>query len=632
MGDESAVDHLVLADHVRSVIGAVSRIEAPMTVDCWSEKHMVIPRDTGAAEPGPYRLSRTPYAREVLRCLSETHPCRRVVVRAASQMLKTQAGLCFVGSAVHQSPSNMLILLPTERLTKRVSNRIAKTIKAVPVLAGLVAPPRSRDSSNTIDVKEYPGGTMYIVTAGSAANLAEIPARYVWGDEIDQWEGNLDGEGDPIELATKRTNTFSMNAKMYFCTSPRQKATSKVDRMIEQSTDRVYDVPCPHCDEMHELVWENMRWSDDRAWMVCPECGAEIEERHKLQMLARGQWRARGTGDGRTEGFTISALYMPVGWSTWRDLVDEYRAAEDKLRNGDDDLMRTFTNTRLAQSYESSGTKIDADKLKERAEPYEQRVVPDLAYVVTAAVDVQDDRLEYCAIAWGRGEESWVIDYGKIFGDPAAEDVWRKLDEWRERTFRHETTGVELPLSAVAIDTGGHHTHTVYKYCRTRESQRVYAVKGATDVRTPVKGPAKLVDVNFRGKIVKHGCRLWFVGVHVAKDLLAARLKLEHFGGGSVHFGEFLAPGNDRTYYDGLMSEERVLAKTARGMVWRWVKPLASSRNEPLDLLVYNLFAAHSLDMHTWKESDWDRRETAIREQKRAPGSGKIRMVRRFSG
>ena len=181
---------------------------------------MRIPRDTGAAEPGKYRTARTPYAREPMRCLSPAHPCKRVITMVASQLMKTQIALNWIGALIHMSPSNILTLLPSLALAKRVSARIGKTINVTPELKSRVAASRSRDARNTMDTKEFEGGTLYATTAGSASNLAELAAKYIYGDEIDRWDVDVDEEGDPIELAETRGSTFGRNAKFYFSSSP----------------------------------------------------------------------------------------------------------------------------------------------------------------------------------------------------------------------------------------------------------------------------------------------------------------------------------------------------------------------------------------------------------------------------
>ena len=155
------------------------RPDPDLWIDEWADEFMRIPRDTGAPEPGQYYTSRTPYAREPMRCLSPAHPCRRVVTMVASQLMKTQIALNWIGGLIHMAPSNILALLPSLSLSKRVSGRISKTIKATPALRERVAANRSRDGRNTMDTKEFEGGSLYVTTAGSAANLSELSARYI---------------------------------------------------------------------------------------------------------------------------------------------------------------------------------------------------------------------------------------------------------------------------------------------------------------------------------------------------------------------------------------------------------------------------------------------------------------------
>lgn len=166
-----------LADGYACVIEAALRGARPdpeLAIDKWAEEFMVVPRDS--AKPGRYRIAHTPMARRIMQVLGPRHPSRRVVVRGASQMLKTQVALNFLAASAHRAPANMLVLEPTDSLAKRLSARVTKVIRDVPVLQSVFAKPRSRDSRNTVFAKDFEGGTMYIATAGSAANLAEIQA------------------------------------------------------------------------------------------------------------------------------------------------------------------------------------------------------------------------------------------------------------------------------------------------------------------------------------------------------------------------------------------------------------------------------------------------------------------------
>ena len=571
-------------------------------IDEWADEYMRIPRGNGA-EHGKYRTDRTPFAREVMRTLSPMHPAKRVVAMVASQLLKTQVGINWLSASIHQAPGNMLVLLPSLGLARRVSGRIGKTIDEVPPLRERVAAPRSRDSRNTIDTKEFIGGTLYITTAGSAANLAEIPARYVYGDEVDRWEVSVDQEGDPVELAETRTSTFGRNAKIYYTSSPTIEGASRIATLFAQSDQRYYYVPCPHCEEFQTLEWESLWWSEDlqSVTYVCKHCGSHIEEAHKGDMLARGEWRGRAQGDGETVGFNLSALYAPLGWVSWQSLAKQYIKAKLADDKGDPEPMQVFYNTRLARCWDNIKERTQPDELKARAEPYQLRSIPNDVLVLTAAVDTQDDRLELQITGWGEGMERWVIDYQVIHGDPATSDPWDALEEILKTPFRR-SNGLNMSIHATAIDSGGHHTQEVYEFTRQRKYRMVFAVKGASKPGRPiVAGTPSKVDINRRGKIEKGGAELWMVGTDTAKDWLHSRWKIPA-GPGGVHFSQDLPDD----YYAQLCSERRLIKYVKGHKRTEWVKSKAD-RNEALDLSVYNMAAAHRLGLHKWRENDWER-------------------------
>src|SRR3546814_5270357 len=88
-------------------------------------------------------------------------------------------------------------------------------------------------------------------------------ARYLFGDEIDRWEGDVGGEGDPVKLAENRTTTYRYNRKMYYASSPVRAGTSRIWKLYEQGTQCVVEVPCPHCYVMHELTGEHFHRSEE---------------------------------------------------------------------------------------------------------------------------------------------------------------------------------------------------------------------------------------------------------------------------------------------------------------------------------------------------------------------------------
>lgn len=589
------------AEQYRSAYQRGLQPDPDLWVDEWADQYMRIPRETGAAEPGPYRTERTPYAREPMRCLSPGHPARRVVTMVASQLMKTQIALNWIGGCIHMAPANILMLLPSLALSKRVSGRVGKTIDATPVLRERVASPRSRDARNTMDTKEFEGGTLYATTAGSASNLAELAARYIYGDEIDRWDVDVDNEGDPIELAETRASTFGRNAKIYFSSSPTLKGASRIADLFAQSDQRHYYVPCPHCGEMQTLEWENLKYTDDyrQVQYLCCTCGSLIDEHHKGDMLARGEWRAHAEGDGETVGFTLNALYAPLGWVSWLGLAKQYdkaRAAQDK---GDLEPMQVFYNTRLARLWDAAQEMTKASELKARAEDYPLGSVPRGALILTAAVDTQHNRLELLVLGWGEGLERWVVDHQVIMGDPSDERTWALLDDKLKARYRH-VSGVEMAICATAIDSGGHHTDEVYHFTRLRRWRNVYAIRGASRPGRPViaQRPSK-VDVTWRGTTHKQGAELWFIGTDTAKDWIYNRYAMNE-GPGALHFSQDLPDD----FYEQCVVERKVARYVKGHKRIEWVKGKAD-RNEALDLLVYNLAMAHLLGLNRYREGEW---------------------------
>ncbi|MDQ0124279.1 phage terminase large subunit GpA-like protein [Pseudomonas lini] len=521
--------------------------------------------------------------------------------------MKTQIALNWIGGLIHMAPSNILTLLPSLGLAKRVSSRIGKTIKATPVLRERVASSRSRDARNTMDTKEFEGGSLYVTTAGSAANLSELSARYIYGDEIDRWEVDIGEEGDPIELAETRGSTFGRNAKFYFSSSPTIKGASRIADLFEGSDQRYYYVPCPTCKHMQTLEWERLHYSKDFSVVhyqcAGPDCDVLIDEYHKGEMLAKGEWRAHAEGDGETVGFNLNALYSPLGWMDWKSLAKQFEKAKKAQAKGDLEPMQVFYNTRLAKVWDSAQEQTKAEVLiaQARLEAYTLGSMPIGVLMLTAAVDVQANRLELMVMGFGVGMERWVVDHQVIWGDPADERTWAVLDEKLKARYLHPC-GVALAILAAGVDSGGHHTDEVYQFCRVRRWRNVFAIKGASKPGRPVIAQRpSMVDVTWKGQTERNGAELWFVGTDTAKDWIYNRYGFPP-GPGALHFANDLPDD----FFAQCVAERKV-ARYIRGHKRiEWIKGKAE-RNEALDLMVYCLAMAHYLGINRYQEHDWER-------------------------
>lgn len=578
------------------------RPEETLWVDEWSEKHAYIPREN-ASEPGKYNLDRTPYAREILRALSPNHPARRVVLMGASQLLKTQVALNWLMACIDVQPANFLALMPGGNLAERLSLRVANTIKITQKVVDKVAKPRSRDARNTLGVKEFDGGTLFITTAGSAKNLREIPARYLYGDEIDDWEVNIKGQGDPIKLAETRLSTYGKRAKIYYSSTPVSMESSKILKLYMQGTQHIFEVPCPHCGHYHQLEQDNLKYTaeDTRildAWMICPACKCEMREAHKTKMILNGRWRSQSAGDGETYSYHISALNAPVGWVSWATLAGEWLEAQEQAKNNDYDGLQAYTNTRLALPYNAGTSATTGEALRNRAEDYQLRTIPDGGYVLTCAVDVHGNRLEVQVMAWGRRGEAWVSDYQTIEGSPVEQSTWDALDDYLNTPMQH-INGGDIKIDACFIDSG-YSQSDVFNFTRTKKRRGIVAIKGHNVANKPILStrPSK-IDINKKGVTEKKGVELWTIGTDTAKQYLWERWHLAS-GAGAIHFSKDL-PAD---YFDGLTAEKRTVVYNKGRKVVKWNRP-SGAYNEPLDLTVYNLAAAHYLGLHKKTDTQW---------------------------
>ena len=354
-----------------------------------------------------------------------------------------------------------------------------------------------------------------------------------------------------------------------------------------------------------------------RSTLAC-HCGSLISERHKTWMLEHGEWRPTAPGDGRTAGFHLSSLYSPVGWFSWADAAEMYEQARKAP-----DLMKGFVNTVLGLPFEEEAEAPEWQRLYERRETYRIGLVPDPGLFLTAGVDVQKDRLEVEVVAWGRGKESWSVDYRVVEGDTARAEVWARLDALLDKDWPH-ASGHTLPIRVMCVDAG-YATQDVYAWVRqhpqaswgpagaaARQPRTAVAVKGR-DRDTALLLSVSKADAGGR----RRGLRVWSVGTPVAKGELYRWLKLEwptdeaiavgaSFPPGACHFPQY---GEE---YFKQLTAERLVSRIVKGFPrGSWEKE-PGRRNEALDCRVYARAAASIYGLDRFDERHWRRMEEAL--------------------
>ncbi|WP_246787072.1 phage terminase large subunit family protein [Bartonella bovis] len=557
--------------------------DPPYTVSQWADKNRYL-STLSSAEPGLWRTKRTPYLREIMDNLSSYVPIEKTVVMKGAQIGMSEAGLNFCGYAIHHSPGPALYVMPTVEMAKKVSKtRLDPMIKASPALNERIAPARARDSGNTMFSKEFDGGVLMLTGANSAAGLRSMPIRYLVLDEVDGYPLNVDGEGDPVNLAEARSATF-IQRKIFKLSTPTHRDTSRIAKDFVLGDQRYYNVPCDECGTLQPIVWSQIKWpkgAPEQAVFVCAHCGHEHAEHRKEDLLSEEKgacWiPTKEPIRPRLRSYHISALYSP--WMTWGECALKFLEAKN-----DPALLQTFVNIVLGEPWEDkSGEVIDPDGLYAQREDYP--LAPAQAVLLTAGIDVQNDRLELEVVGWGRGEESWNIDYQVFPGDPSSLDIWDQLDEYLQKRWPHPGFKDGIKIAATCIDTGGSHTQDVYNYVRPREGKRIWGIKGQAGSR-PVwpHRPSK----NNKGQI-----NLYIVGVDSAKDTITRRFKKsgpDASGSGATHFHKSL----DREYFEQLTAEKKVIKYFKGHQRIEWHKS-ETARNEALDCRVYAYAALQGL-------------------------------------
>jgi phage terminase large subunit GpA-like protein len=605
-----------LAQSIRDAL----RPDARIWVDEWAEAHRVLPEDT--PEPGPFRNHRTPYLVDIQRTMSPASPWREGWWMKPHQAGGSVSGENMIGAWVCTAAGSMLVVFPTlDDARQWELARFEPLRKGTAALRRRILASHAKGADNTKLRKKYPGGVMRLIGANRVGAMKSSTIRYIKFEEPDEYPRALDGQGSIIEVLKGRTSNFGRKAKIYGDGTPTVDDHSEIQRQVARGDCRVWHLHCPDCGHAQPLAFERLKWPDGdpaSALYHCIGCGIGNDEQAwkarnyrprpagmtepEAKASGRAYWEATAVGEpGVASWLGLEALALPVGWRPWPALAAMWTAAQ-----ADEEALKVFFNNMRGLPYKDKlRTDVGSQQLQQRAEGYDLMTCPMGGLVVVAGVDTQDNRLAVVVRAFGRGEESWGIWHGEIYGDPSAPATWSKLRELLDAPIRH-ASGQVIRVDVAAIDAGGHHGEDVYAFTRDAQlrGRQWFAIRGAKSYDAPKLGRPKKVDFTWRGAPVPGGAELRFVGTQSIKNLIDGRLKLGKPGGGYYHFP--LGFGAD--YFEQLRSEKREWRRDMQGhkALW-WVK--GTARNEAWDCEVY-LYAAFLFAMSgRHAEAVWAARE-----------------------
>jgi phage terminase large subunit GpA-like protein len=500
---------------------------------------------------------------------------------------------------------NILLLLPTDGAAAGFMKAHVETmIRDVPSIYELAPWYGKKHRDNTLDTKRFSHSKQLWCLGGAAAkNYREKSVDSIIYDELAAFEPDVEKEGSPTFLGDKRIegSTFPKSIRG---STPKIKGTCQIEAAASESPHlfRLH-VPCPHCQAEQFLKWGGkdcafgMKWDPQNpanAWYLCEHNACVIQQHEMQDQHAKGRWICEKTGVWTKDGidyfdpagdpiptpdsvtFHIWTAYSP--FTTWgRVVLDFYKA------KGDISKLKTFTNTTLGETWEEDqGEKVEWETLYGRREVFPQ--VPREGLVLVGGIDTQDDRYEGRVWAFGQGEEAWLVDRWILTGDPASDELRRKVGLKIHQLYAR-ADGLQMKVERWCWDSGGHYTDEVYAESRKHGATWVVPIKGANVYGKPI---ANFPRTRTKGSKVY----LTEVGTDNAKELIYSRLKLQPQPGVSVP-GCVHLPANDEICDEAelkqLTAETKVLKIDKGQRVYRW--DAKGRRNEALDCFVYALAA-----------------------------------------
>lgn len=618
--------------HLEALRGAVARglgafgVPHPVSLPEWAESHFYLSAESSYVE-GRWRA--WPFQRGLMAILSNDD-IEEFDFRKSARLGYTKILLAYIGYNAHHRRRNQALWQPTDDdASEFVKTEFDPMLRDVPCMADVFPMFLRRDKDNTLELKKFLGSMAHIRGGKAAKNYRRISVDVALLDEIDAFDANVEKEGSPVKLAAKRVEGATF-PKLVIGGTPKLKGFSLVEaREAEADIFLRYHTPCPHCGDYHPLTFggkdetHGFKWQardPDTVRHLCPHCGALITQAEWLAVAEQGagRWQA---DDGRwmndraeffdADGTRLSAprhiaahawtaLSPAVAWSA---IVREFLGAIEKAETGKREDLIAFSNTTLGETYAEDLETTDAADLRARAEPYALGAVPRDCLLLLVGGDTQDNRIELDVWGYGRGGRMWIIDTHVVWGSPNDDATWKEVEQYLFDTRFRNPWGIEMKIEAAAIDSAGHHTHDVYDFARRHARKGIFAIKGYSGKERHIKQGAVKVDIDRKGRKVRNGVTLWYVGTNLAKDRLHARLQVAQPGPGYIHFSDELSD----EWFAQFAGEARAVRKVAGGDESRWT-PLRR-RVEKWDCATYAVWLETHLELDKKSDAWWKKLE-----------------------
>lgn len=556
-----------------NVIRRTLKTPEKLTVSQWAEKYRIL--DESSNFSGRWSNDVTPYLVGIMDAFNDPY-VQEINFCKPTQVGGTEAMLNMLGWIIMSNPSPTMIVYPSDDLAKDTSNdRLKPSLTKTPEINERFYP----NSSKELNLK-FRGMKIYLRGSGSPGKLASKAIKYLFFDEIDKMDGASKKEASPYNLAKERTRTFTYSKKIYTCSTPTLK-TNYVWQIHEEADEqRQFFVSCPHCGEYITFVFKQIKFPSEegmsneeraeQAVYVCQECGCLITDKDKIKMLRKGEWRdTKKTCEGkpRKVSFWLNALYSR--FLTWKEIAMEFLDSKE-----DPEKLQNFVNSWLAEPWEDTRLRTNADLVLEHQTQTKEFVVPNWAKMLTGGVDVQENCLYWTIRAWGDFLTSQNISHGQAFS-------FTELERIMNLEYRTED-GSPMVVSLALIDSG-YNADSVYDFC-VENSEWALPSKGSSN---PMLSHYKMSTINKAGSKA-YGMNLVLIDTGKYKDMIAGRMRKPSGSGSWMVYA-----GCDREYAEQVTAEHKVNVRTNNGKLKQeWVQKTTHADNHYLDCEVYAMAAA----------------------------------------
>jgi len=394
---------------------------------------------------GPYRVETTPYMQEPMDTLN-SRQFNGCVFCGPAQASKTESLILgWLAYSVVVDPMDMIIFTPSTAAARDFSvRRVDRLHRNSPAIGRLLSPRRDEDNKRD---KMYRNGTMLTLSWPSVTEFAGRPIGRVALTDYDRMDDDIEGDGNPYDLASKRTTTFGSFAMTMAESSPSRPIldpnwlaqsqheappSTGILALYNRGDRRRWVWPCPHCDEYFEGSFRMLQWNTEiknrmeaaeTVRMICPRCSHAIEPRHRAEMQSWGLWLKDGQRVGpngkiigKATRSNIASFWLngtAATFVTWPQLVMMYLAAQEEYdRTATEDALRKFYNNDLAELYlpKAQETRRLPEVLMSRARAVPEREVPPEVRALIALIDVQKNMFVVQVVGIAPGDGTGMFD------------------------------------------------------------------------------------------------------------------------------------------------------------------------------------------------------------------------------